>query len=139
MKKHYDLIQEREKTEGVDRGMFCGKVGTMNTGKTGNGNNVNAVGIAKFKGTCNKCGKQGHKGKDCWENEANADKRPSWWQPGTRQIGVRGTGGGGGNSNNGGRRFQRKCYKCGSTDHIRKDCPQLARNQNNVNNANTGR
>ena len=38
MKQHFDLMQEREKTEGVDRGMFCGKVGT--------GLSANAVGIA---------------------------------------------------------------------------------------------
>jgi hypothetical protein len=130
MKQHFDLMQEREKTEGVDRGMFCGQVGK--------GTQVNAVGIAKFKGTCNKCGKQGHKSKDCWENEANADKRPANWRPGTRQIGGR-RNGGGSNNNGGGQGYQRKCYKCGSTDHIRRNCPQLARNQtNNVNNANTG-
>ena len=23
----------------------------------------------KFKGTCNKCGKQGHKGADCWSKK----------------------------------------------------------------------
>ena len=102
--------------------------------------NVNAVGIAKFKGTCNKCGKIGHKSKDCWENEANADKRPANWRPGTRQIGGGGNrnGGGGGNGNNDRGRYQRRCYKCNSTEHLRKDCPQLARNQNSANNANTG-
>ena len=30
----------------------------------------------KFKGTCYNCGKQGHKGPDCWEKEKNKDKRP---------------------------------------------------------------
>ena len=30
----------------------------------------------KFKGTCQLCGKRGHKSADCWENEKNKDKRP---------------------------------------------------------------
>ena len=30
-------------------------------------------------GVCNLCGKQGHKGEDCWTNPSNANKRPSWW------------------------------------------------------------
>ena len=31
---------------------------------------------------CGVCGKDGvrHKDEDCWENEANADKRPKWWK-----------------------------------------------------------
>jgi len=28
----------------------------------------------KFKGMCNVCGKMGHKGADCWQNEKNKDK-----------------------------------------------------------------
>ena len=27
-----------------------------------------------FKGTCNKCGKQGHKGTDCWSKKGSEDK-----------------------------------------------------------------
>jgi hypothetical protein len=30
----------------------------------------------KFKGTCNKCGKQGHKGPDCWSNKEGAVRKP---------------------------------------------------------------
>ena len=32
----------------------------------------------KFKGTCNRCGKQGHKAVDCWDDPKNAEKRPQW-------------------------------------------------------------
>merc|ERR1711862_176272 len=34
----------------------------------------------KFDGKCNLCGKHGHKEVDCWENEANASKRPAKWK-----------------------------------------------------------
>ena len=33
-----------------------------------------------FIGKCNKCGMRGHKEKDCWEDEANKDKRPTGWK-----------------------------------------------------------
>ena len=33
----------------------------------------------KFNGTCNNCGKHGHKAVDCWNDPKNADKRPDWW------------------------------------------------------------
>ena len=32
----------------------------------------------RFKGTCNHCGKHGHKAVDCWDDPKNADKRPEW-------------------------------------------------------------
>jgi hypothetical protein len=56
-----------------------------NRNKQGNGK-------AKFKGTCNQCGKDGHKkANSCWDLEANKDKRPKNWkvQTGeTRAAGV---------------------------------------------------
>jgi len=39
---------------------------------------------SKFKGTCNYCGKTGHKAADCWDNPANASKVPKWYKPKTR-------------------------------------------------------
>jgi hypothetical protein len=35
---------------------------------------------SSFSGRCNKCGMRGHKEKDCWEDEANTDKRPMGWK-----------------------------------------------------------
>ena len=35
----------------------------------------------KFNGTCNQCGKRGHKKVDCWLNPNNKDKRPAWFKP----------------------------------------------------------
>ena len=34
----------------------------------------------RFKGNCNKCGKFGHKGVDCWMDPKNADKRPKGYK-----------------------------------------------------------
>ena len=34
----------------------------------------------KFKGDCRLCGTKGHKAADCWDNEKNKDKRPSWYK-----------------------------------------------------------
>ena len=34
----------------------------------------------KFKGDCRICGKKGHKANDCWDNNKNKDKRPSWYK-----------------------------------------------------------
>ena len=37
-------------------------------------------GGGKFKGTCNNCGKLGHKKTDCWQLEENKNKRPSGYK-----------------------------------------------------------
>jgi Reverse transcriptase (RNA-dependent DNA polymerase)/gag-polypeptide of LTR copia-type len=34
----------------------------------------------KFKGDCRICGAKGHKAADCWDNDKNKDKRPSWYK-----------------------------------------------------------
>jgi hypothetical protein len=34
------------------------------------------------------CGKYGHKKEDCWEDDANADRRPRNWKKGTAMAGV---------------------------------------------------
>ena len=32
----------------------------------------------RFVGACNNCGANGHKMKDCWALESNANSRPKW-------------------------------------------------------------
>lgn len=51
--------------------------------RTGNGR-----GQGKFKGKCNLCGKFGHIKADCWEDDANADKRPQNYKKGAAMAGV---------------------------------------------------
>jgi hypothetical protein len=34
----------------------------------------------KYKGTCQTCGAKGHKRADCWDNDKNKDKRPTWYK-----------------------------------------------------------
>ena len=44
--------------------------------------------VYKFKGTCNNCGRRGHKKADCWLLESNAHKRPQGWKhPNNNEIG----------------------------------------------------
>ncbi len=42
----------------------------------------------------------------------------------------------GGNTNNSNSNSKRKCFNCGSTDHVVKDCPNKGKNGNNNNNNN---
>jgi len=83
--------------------------------------------LPKFKGLCRVCGKQGHKGSDCWQNknkgsgQSTANTNPTG--------GGRGNGGGGngngGRRNGGGRgRFDGKCFYCGKTGHRISECRQ---------------
>jgi hypothetical protein len=34
----------------------------------------------KFKGECRICGQKGHKSTDCWNNDKNKSKRPTWYK-----------------------------------------------------------
>jgi Zinc knuckle len=74
----------------------------------------------KFKGMCSVCGKQGHKGADCWEKEENKDKRPKNWQKRNNRPG----------SNNKTSTFNGKCWNCGQTGHSQKNCPKKTENAN---------
>jgi hypothetical protein len=60
-------------------------------------------GSKRFKGDCQKCGKQGHKAANCWSgtggcNEQNRGKTPTGHQ-------------------------NRKCYQCNKVGHIAVNCP----------------
>ena len=72
----------------------------------GNGSNWK-----NFKGTCNKCGKQGHKAVDCWSKKT-------------------GNGGGGQGGRQGGNGSDnRKCYNCNKIGHISRNCPAKKANE----------
>jgi hypothetical protein len=69
---------------------------------------LTAFASKKFKGTCNHCGKQGHKVTDCWKkngkdgNKGTDAKKKDWsGQPDTR-----------------------KCYNCDTIGHISRNCPK---------------
>jgi len=60
------------------RANTCKKNGN---GKTGNGKPGNGKSNGnRIAGKCNLCGAKGHKAVICWEDEKNADKRPSNWK-----------------------------------------------------------
>ena len=69
-------IEPRLETEKFNGKCYkCGK-----TGRKANDPVCPLYNNGAFKGKCNKCGVRGHKEKDCWENEANKDKRPMGWK-----------------------------------------------------------
>ena len=55
----------------------------------------------KFKGTCRKCGKYGHKSVDCWSNNSNSNKKTE--------------------SNN--MKKNVRCYNCNRFGHISRNSP----------------
>jgi hypothetical protein len=69
------------------------------------------AGAGRWKGKCNKCGKQGHKAVDCRSNGAGANKAK--------------TSKGGG----AGKRFDGKCHYCQKTGHRASDCFKKKRDQ----------
>lgn len=66
------------------------------------GGNSNKKPFKRFKGTCNKCGKQGHKGVDCRGGGAAAAGRNPPSGTDLKHI---------------------KCYKCQENGHYARDCP----------------
>ncbi|XP_021971617.1 uncharacterized protein LOC110866776 [Helianthus annuus] len=56
---------------------------------------------------CDKCGKNGHRAESCWGTGNNT-----------------GSGSGNGNKNGNGNGRGQGCFRCGSKDHFKKDCPK---------------
>ena len=57
--------------------------GGRGRGRDGGRGNRNGRGFdrpRKFNGTCNNCGKTGHKEADCWDLDKNKSKRPKAWK-----------------------------------------------------------
>ena len=85
-------------------------------------------GGGKFSGTCNNCGKTGHKAKDCFGPGGGAAKAGG--KRGGKGGGGKGSYNSGGKSsyNSGGKSWNpggssdRKCYQCGMGNHLAKDC-----------------
>ena len=72
----------------------------------------------QFKGMCNVCGKVGHKGPDCFTLEKNKDKKASFF----KKINDNKNKNGNNQKKYSG---ERKCFKCGKTDHIKANCPDM--------------
>jgi len=59
----------------------------------------------KFKGKCNKCGKQGHKARDCYAGKNDEDGKS-------------------------GKKFSGKCYNCNKFGHRSSECPKKIQSAN---------
>jgi hypothetical protein len=66
------------------------------------------AGAGRWKGKCNKCGKQGHKAVDCRSNGARANKDKA---------------------GKGGKQFDGKCHYCQKTGHHASNCFKKKREQ----------
>jgi len=97
MDEHYRLISGENEDNAEETALYYKSGNAANTrndqGGTRNRNyekNRNSRNYKRngkrFTGTCNICGKQYHKAKDCWQNDKNAARRPSWWKKGARNI-----------------------------------------------------
>jgi len=80
----------------------------------------------KFKGRCRVCGKIGHKGADCWENNKKKGTKPDGKQRYNQN----------GNQNKS-NRFNGKCNFCGIFGHKEIDCRKKKQQQNQSETANT--
>jgi hypothetical protein len=78
--KCYNCGQPGHKAAGCPKKQTKGRGGRNNKPGGGRSNgNGNGNGYRKFTGTCNNCGKVGHKQHQCWDLEKNKDRRPTGW------------------------------------------------------------
>lgn len=73
----------------------------------------------KFKGLCTTCGKQGHKGADCWQNPKNKDKRPKWLKEKTEEK----------SEGKDRTRIKGDCFYCKKPGHREQECFKKKREQ----------
>ena len=82
MNKYYCQVYKKKGNNKNNDDDEMALTNTNNGGKN-NKNNKNHR-RKKFNGNCNLCGKANHMAKDCWDNPKNADSRPSWYKPKTK-------------------------------------------------------
>jgi hypothetical protein len=73
----------KDKLESANAAASYAKLKQNQQGTRGGGGGArgggNGGGRQRFKGTCNLCGKVGHKAAQCWENPSYTGKRPAGW------------------------------------------------------------